>query len=543
MNNWGRRLAFLLALWLLLVSAALLFRPLMPVNETRYLAVAWEMWVREDFLVPHLNGAPYSHKPPLLFWLMQTGWGIFGVNEWWPRLVSPVFGLACIFLVIAVCRQLWPNDPGAATVAPLLLIGGLFWSLYTTLAMFDMLVAAFTLVGLLGLLRAWRQGEWSGWALVGLAIGVGILTKGPVVLLYIMPAALLAPWWDTGKAISNRINGWVRWYLGLAASIVIGVAIGLAWAGPAMNAGGEDYANAILWDQTAGRIVNAFDHGQPFWWYLALLPPALLPWILWPALWRAANGAWRARYDDDDVTADSGIRFCLVCIALALVVLSLVSSKQPHYLLPIMPAVALLAARVLSRFGQPGRRWDAVPLSVLVAALLVIGTYLIVSEQFGPQTSLGSAATLLWVLPALTGALWLLCLPKIGPPVIAGLSAVLMVSVHGIARPALEQTHSVSGIAAYIGSLQRAGRLVAHDGKYHGQYHFLGRLEKPLPIVDCDTAPDWLRRNPEGALVFYRRRPGDGIQADYDQRFRAKFVGVWSADKVLAHPEQFVCDQ
>ena len=100
MNNWGRRLAFLLALWLLLVSAALLFRPLMPVDETRYLAVAWEMWVREDFLVPHLNGAPYSHKPPLLFWLMQTGWGIFGVNEWWPRLVSPVFGLACIFLLL-----------------------------------------------------------------------------------------------------------------------------------------------------------------------------------------------------------------------------------------------------------------------------------------------------------------------------------------------------------------------------------------------------------------------------------------------------------
>ena len=176
-------------------------------------------------------------------------------------------------------------------------------------------------------------------------------------------------------------------------------------------------------------------------------------------------------------------------------------------------------------------------------ALLVIGAYLIASGQFGPQTSFGSVVNLLWVLPVLAGALWLLCLPKIGPPMIAGLSAVLMVSVHGIARPALEQTHSVSGIAAYIGSLQRAGRLVAHDGKYHGQYHFLGRLEKPLPIVDCDTAPDWLRRNPEGALVFYRRQPGDGIQADYDQRFRAKFVGVWRADKVLAHPEQFVCDQ
>ena len=67
------------ALWLLLVGVALATRPLLPVDETRYVSVAWEMWQRGDFLVPHLNGSPYSDKPPLLFWLMHAGWWVFGV--------------------------------------------------------------------------------------------------------------------------------------------------------------------------------------------------------------------------------------------------------------------------------------------------------------------------------------------------------------------------------------------------------------------------------------------------------------------------------
>ena len=58
-------------LWIVMVATAIGFRPLLPVDETRYLAVAWEMWRDGNFLVPHLNGETYSHKPPLLFWLMH----------------------------------------------------------------------------------------------------------------------------------------------------------------------------------------------------------------------------------------------------------------------------------------------------------------------------------------------------------------------------------------------------------------------------------------------------------------------------------------
>ena len=93
-----------LAAWLLLVGLALGARPLTPVDETRYLAVAWEMWVSGDALVPHLNGEPYSHKPPLLFWLINLGWAVAGVSEWWARLVAPLCGLGALFAARALAE-------------------------------------------------------------------------------------------------------------------------------------------------------------------------------------------------------------------------------------------------------------------------------------------------------------------------------------------------------------------------------------------------------------------------------------------------------
>ena len=139
MNNKSSTL-FFCGLWLVLVASALFARPLLPVDETRYLAVAWEMYFNGDYIVPSLNGEAYSHKPPLLFWLMNLGWHLFGVSSWWAQLVAPSFGLVCLFLTRNIARYLWPEDHTATALAPVILIGAAFWTVFTTLTMFDMLV-------------------------------------------------------------------------------------------------------------------------------------------------------------------------------------------------------------------------------------------------------------------------------------------------------------------------------------------------------------------------------------------------------------------
>ncbi len=200
----ARPLLALSGLWAAGLLIALWVRPLWPVDETRYLAVAWEMWQRGDFLVPYLNGAPYSHKPPLLFWLMHLGWSLFGVNEWWPRLVPPLFALANLFLIARLACRLWPERADIAVLAPWIAFGGLLWTVFSTVVLFDMLMVFFALTGMLGLVEAWRGNALRGWALLAVAIGLGVLAKGPVILLHTLPAALLAPWWAQGRTGESR---------------------------------------------------------------------------------------------------------------------------------------------------------------------------------------------------------------------------------------------------------------------------------------------------------------------------------------------------
>src|SRR6185295_6257255 len=84
--------------WLTVVIATLTLRPPFPVDETRCLAVAWRMHWSGDWLVPHLGEHPYSDKPPLLLWLINLGWSVFGVSETWARLVPMLFAPLAMLL-------------------------------------------------------------------------------------------------------------------------------------------------------------------------------------------------------------------------------------------------------------------------------------------------------------------------------------------------------------------------------------------------------------------------------------------------------------
>lgn len=158
----GRNLLlFSLLLLAALTLVAILTRPLTPIDETRYVSAAWEMWLRGDFLVPFKNGAPYSDKPPFLFWMFQAGWALFGVNDWWPRLVLPLFSAGGLLLTYGLGRRLWPRHAGLGGQAALVLASALLWIVFSTSVMFDVLLTFWALLGLHGLLDA-TDGKRSG---------------------------------------------------------------------------------------------------------------------------------------------------------------------------------------------------------------------------------------------------------------------------------------------------------------------------------------------------------------------------------------------
>lgn len=519
-------MAFWFSAWLLLTALPLVLRPLMPVDETRYTSVAWEMWTGGDLLVPRLNGQPYSDKPPLLFWLMNLGWRVFGVNEWWPRLIPSLFALLALLLTAALARRLWPDRPAVARAAPAVLVGLLLWSVYTGMLMFDMLIACSVLLALQGLHTAWTRGGWVPWVQVGAAMGLGILAKGPVALLPPLLVAILAPWWG------GRRPG-ARWWLGLAAAAAVAAAIALAWALPAAQAGGPKYANAILFAQTEARVVNSFAHRRPWWWYLALLPVLLFPYSLWPPLWRAA-GRLRA--------ADAGTRFCLAWALPSLAAFSAISGKQPHYLLPLLPAVALLAARLLDgSVPSAPRRWHALPASaalLLVAAVIALSPHLVRDPELTRWTErVWPLAGLLLGAAALAG---LVFFERIFPRWSASpslFSVLLIAGLYAGGSGAFRQAYDIRPVALYLAEAQRQGLPIAYVGPYHGELHFLGRLDRPFETIHPGGERLWLVGHPDGKVVQELDMAPYGLgAAELSQPYRTETLVVWGRKALRPYP-------
>jgi len=519
----------LICLWLVLWGCVTITRPLLPLDETRCVSVAWEMWQSGNLLVPHLNGTPYSHKPPLLCWLILAGWKLFGVNEWWPRLLAPLFGLGCLFLTSLFARKLWPDKHDIAFNAPHILLGCVLWTLFTTTVMYDMPVVFFVLLSLLCLYNlASGRVHYLLWVAAGAFLGMGILSKGPVTLIPYIMAAVTVSWWGRNTAVKDHI----KFICGVLFSLILAAAISLAWALPAAQSGGTEYAGAILWGQTAKRVVGSFAHGRPWWWYIPMIPVILFPWTVSPLLWRNIR-----KLD----LHDSGIRFCLSWLIPSLIILSIISGKQVYYLLPLFPAFALLTARILT--GRAASRFDLMPLAiflVFVGLLMVVIPTLKgvinlppwaykVSPVYGIILILASLFTG-WVHARTNGTLiWS--------------SALCMVFAIGMIHAAVfsqaKPYYDVRPIALLLKEMENKGYPLVHVNTYYGQYHFMGRLEKPIDEVDyIHEAPAWLKEHPEGrVLVYFRKWPipvPPGLTPEYIRRFMGKYAVILRSQSRLS---------
>lgn len=513
------RLLPLLVLYAAAIVLALWLRPLMPVDETRYLAVAWEMWQRGEFLVPHLNGEPYSHKPPLLFWLIHLGWWLFGVNEVWPRLIGPLFALGSLGFLFPIARRLWPDQPQVAPLAVLLLASSVYWLGFSTAVMFDMPVVLFVLLGVWGLLEL-EQGRARGWLALFFGVALGGLVKGPFAILYLALITLTAPLWLRLPKV-----GW-RWYLRAAAVGLAGVGVVMAWAIPAALHGGERYAAAILWGQMAGRAVEAFDHARPLWWYLPVLLAMLLPLPLWKGFWQAGR-FWLTRRAERRA-------LLLGWAILPFVLFSLISGKQPHYLLPMLPALALFMARgLVGHVDEAKRAWAVGGGWVLLGGGLLVLPWVGLSPVWAAPLQ---GVNALWALVPLGAGLVLFRLRPLAQQVdrmyFASVLGVLALMLY--ASP-LRSHFDFSPFARALGHLEAGGHALAVVGEYRGEYHFLGRLKHPLKeLGSAEEARAWCAVQTAGMVLVMYPGGGEPVGARATTRYRSKWVAAWPCDRLEA---------
>ncbi|MFO0939309.1 MAG: glycosyltransferase family 39 protein [Pirellulales bacterium] len=515
-----RPLAGAIAITIAVTFVAISSRPILPIDETRYVSVAWEGYVTGDLLVSHKNGETYAHKPPLLFWLINASWWLFGVSEWAARIVAPFAGVLCLPLVRWIAKTLWPEDIDTANFAPCILASFSVWLLFAPLTMFDTLLTLSALVSICGLLHAMSGRAVFGWLVAGIGMGIGILTKGPVIFVHILPVAMLGYWlfrdrkqiasndstlFSNSKLNSSRsieLRQWSisHWYLGVLASILVAGSIGLSWAIPSAIAGGKEYGDELLWGQTAGRVATSFSHRHPFYWYVPILPICLLPWLFLGTLWRGIR----------KIEMDWAIKMLAVWIAGPLLILSLISGKQVHYLMPMFPAFALFFAKALSQVRQSVPARDVAVLAVgtgLIGCLPLAFNSVPKLEELGLAGIVPNLFVPVLILEAL--AICFVCQRTIHR-VVFGLSAFSAASISiivGAAGINFWGSFSVDGIANYVTESKVP---VVWYGEYHAQLNFAGRM-KPIDwAMTADELQDWMG-NHDGGIVVTRLTGGEDV--------------------------------
>ena len=521
-----------LPLWALLALLAIFAHGPMPMYSTRTLAVAWEMWNGGHWLVPYLNGEPYSHKVPLLFWMIHAGWLAFGVSDAWPRVLEVILGGTQLVLASMLARRLFPLSPWIARATPWMLMALGYAFLFSLQIMYEVLLSVWVLAALLCLVPR-RDRDTPRFVLFGLCIGLGLLTKGPVMLLHVVFPWLLGPWWSEWARVHRG-----RWY-GFGALAFIGGGLMLvAWAWPAIHAGGQAYADELLFKQTGGRVVDAFDHARPLWWYLPWLPVLLFPFSAWPRAWVALATLPRP--------ASDGVRFALAWLLPVLLAFSLVSGKQLYYPLPELAGACLLLAAAITALrarGTPAAHsawlgpWPAALGAVGCGVLLLVLPWIVARPGFSNHwlIDLAPHGRYFGVIFLLLGVL---VLPRArGELRRLALAGVLGAFVgNALFTLSQWQNYDLTPVSSLLASVDRNGQPIANLDGYNGQYHFLARLRHPVTEIKNAGLSAWAAEHPDGIALAYPRRltSADTRYAILVQPFRSGWIVAWKAPVLAA---------
>lgn len=366
-----RDVLLIVILGFVVVLPSLFTRDLWGPDEPRYLEVAREMVALKDFIVPRLNGELYTEKPPFFFWLAALFYQLgCGFNS--GRMVAGLATIATLLLTYRIGSRFW--KPPAPLFASLSALTALLFLSYAKTGVIDPLFMFLTTAAItcgLWALHSRAPGEKKWWLGFYGLMGLAVLTKGHVGVLLPGIVVLVYGIWNRRTLVGG---GWMHL---VGVLLLLGIVAG--WLIPAGVAGGADYLYTLTVRQVTERVADSEAHNKPFYYYIANYPVFFLPWsLLFLLAVESAVRSWRN-------SRESPALAMLVWFFAIFLVFSAVSCKRDGYLLPLVPAFALMMGRYLGsglREGWPRIKTHRVFFSItlllaglaclLVAASIVI---------------------------------------------------------------------------------------------------------------------------------------------------------------------------
>lgn len=303
---------------------------LFDLDEGFYAGAAVEMLRRGEWITPYFNGQPWFEKPILLYWLSMPTIGLFG-GEFGARLPSVLCGIGTLVAVFLGGRA-WLGRSSAIWATLVLGSSVLMVGVDRMMLADPPLVLALTLC-LLAFFRSIAEPDpFRPRILAGAALGVAVLAKGPVAGLLFLA---IAGWtyWREPELRPHFRGGW------LAAIGAFAVVVSL-WYVPAYLANGDVFVQKFLIEQNVGRFTggdtaHTLVGPENWFFFVVILLAGMMPWSLW------IPRAWPRRARD---TGKEGVflRYCATWAGVVLIFFSISGAKLPHYIVPALPALAIV---------------------------------------------------------------------------------------------------------------------------------------------------------------------------------------------------------
>ena len=308
-------------------------------DEPRYASIARDMATSGDWVTPRLHGEPWLEKPILYYWVAAIGYRVFSDGELAARLPSVLGGLTTMLALGWVAWRFY--GPTTATLFALVFPSSIAVLAFARAATPDMLFTstlALTLAAATPLvLRNQRRGVWAYQVAFGGALGLAVLAKGPAGVVLAGASALIGALATKRGARTWRLAG--PWALASFAGVALPWYVLCALRNP-------EFVTVFLVSHNVARFLEpVFSHQQPFWYFGPVLLLGLAPWTaaiiatIREALTTLTRRTW---------TGSPSIFFASWVLA-PVVFFSLSQSKLPGYVLPAVPAAAMLLAHVLAR--------------------------------------------------------------------------------------------------------------------------------------------------------------------------------------------------
>jgi len=412
--------------------------PLVGPDEPRYTQVAREMFVRHDLITPTLGGHLWFEKPALLYWMMIASFELFGVSEWSARLPAAVAGLLTIAAVWVVGSRAEDNSAdeqarGLGFYSALASATSLGIVVFSRAASFDIILTMTTTWALAFFIICELESNTKLWWLLisgfYVFVGLSLLAKGLVGI--VIPVSVVGTYYLFRRRLPPR-----KMLLSLFWGMPLALAIAASWYAPVIWRHGWPFIDQFIIQHHFARYVRSkYHHTKPAYYFLLILPLLCLPWtaFLIGGLRKADRERWW-----ENARSTNGIGklliFAVAWFVFPVIFFSFSNAKLPGYILPVLPAAALIVGERLSRVSSdsknrgtwqmrttailcllfavaaPAYAWRSGTLTVLCSLMVAIpvalaGTFALVSTRRQlASVMLIAAATLVALIVALNCA-------------------------------------------------------------------------------------------------------------------------------------------